>query len=49
LADEVFIAHAAAESKTLAFCEELLKRKKPVLTIIPGRPTGIGARCDPRH
>ena len=33
LADEVFIAHAAAGSKTLAFCEELLKQKKPVLTI----------------
>ena len=27
LADEVFITHAAAGSKTLAFCEELLKQK----------------------
>jgi len=33
LADEVFITHAAAGSKTQAFCEELLKQKKPVLTI----------------
>lgn len=33
LADEVFIAHAAAGSKTQAFCEELLKQKKPVVTI----------------
>ena len=33
LADEVLIAHAAAGSKTEAFCEELLKQKKPVLTI----------------
>ncbi len=33
LADEVFIAHAAAESKTLAFCEQLLSQNKPVLTI----------------
>lgn len=33
LADEVFITRAAAGSKTLAFCEELLKQKKPVLTI----------------
>lgn len=33
LADEVFIPHAAAGSKTQAFCEELLKQKKPVLTI----------------
>jgi predicted Rossmann fold nucleotide-binding protein DprA/Smf involved in DNA uptake len=33
LADEIFIAHAAAGSKTLTFCEELLNRKKPVMTI----------------
>ena len=33
LADEVFITHAAAGSKTEAFCEELLNQKKPVLTI----------------
>ncbi len=33
LANEVFIAHAAAGSKTLAFCEELLNRQKPVMTI----------------
>ena len=33
LADEVFVAHAAAGSKTLAFCEELLSHKKPVLAI----------------
>jgi len=33
LADEVFVAHAAAESKTEAFCRELLASGKPVLTI----------------
>lgn len=33
LADEVFIAHAAAGSKTEAFCEELLTENKPVVTI----------------
>ena len=33
LADEVFVAHAAAESKTEAFCRELLKNGKSVLTI----------------
>ena len=33
LADEVFVAHAAAESKTEAFCRELLKNGKSLLTI----------------
>ena len=33
LANEVFIAHAAAGSKTLTFCRELLNQKKPVMTI----------------
>jgi len=33
LADEVFAAHAAAGSKTLSFCRELLGADKPVLTI----------------
>lgn len=33
LADKVFIAHAAAGSKTLAFCRELLASNKPLLTI----------------
>lgn len=33
LADEVFIAHAAAGSKTLAFCEDLIKQKKPIVTV----------------
>lgn len=33
LADEIFIAHAATGSKTLAFCEHLLSQNRPLLTI----------------
>ncbi len=33
LANEVFIAHAATGSKTLAFCEHLLSQNKPLFTI----------------
>jgi predicted Rossmann fold nucleotide-binding protein DprA/Smf involved in DNA uptake len=33
LADEVFIAHAAAGGKTLAFARELMEWEKPVLTL----------------
>jgi predicted Rossmann fold nucleotide-binding protein DprA/Smf involved in DNA uptake len=33
LADEVFVAHAAPESKTEAFCEEIVARGKVLLTL----------------
>ncbi len=40
LADEVFIAHAATGSKTETLCRDVLKQKKPVLTI--DRPENQG-------
>ena len=33
LADEVFVTHAAAGSKTEMFCRKMLEEKKPVITI----------------
>lgn len=33
LADRVFVAHAAPGSRTLALCEELQARGKPILTV----------------
>jgi predicted Rossmann fold nucleotide-binding protein DprA/Smf involved in DNA uptake len=33
LADRVFVAHAAPGSRTLALCEELQVRGKPILTV----------------
>jgi len=33
LADRVFVAHAAPGSRTLALCEELQVKGKPILTV----------------